>query len=118
MLAGNPLQIGEPATFSEENGILSFSDEEFIGFFRQAEIKHGRIAMAAFVGFTVQNAGLHFPWGLTGTVSYADISAAGGPGDQWDALPSASKCQILLFIGFLEVRIAGRLGALTRQRRG
>ena len=35
-------------------------------------------------------------------VSFADISAAGSPGDMWDALPTAAKLQILLVIGFLE----------------
>uniref|UniRef100_A0A6U7LU07 Chlorophyll a-b binding protein, chloroplastic n=1 Tax=Haptolina brevifila TaxID=156173 RepID=A0A6U7LU07_9EUKA len=59
--------------------------------------------MAAFVGFTVQSLGVHFPWNLTPTTSFADIAAAGGPADQWDALPSAAKVQILLFIGFLEM---------------
>jgi hypothetical protein len=37
------------------------------------------------------------------TISFADISAAGGPADQWDALPTAGKVQILLVIGFLEM---------------
>merc|ERR1719460_1876299 len=59
--------------------------------------------MAAFVGYCVQANGVYFPWGLTGSVSYADISAAGGPPDQWDALPTAAKLQILLFVGFLEI---------------
>merc|ERR1711959_300424 len=36
-------------------------------------------------------------------ISFADISAAGGPADQWDALPSAAKLQILVVIGFLEM---------------
>jgi len=82
---------------------FSVGQEASIGFLRQAEIKHGRVAMAAFVGYIIQANGIHFPWSLTGTVSYADISAAGGPPDQWDALPTASKVQILLFIGFLEI---------------
>ena len=55
--------------------------------------------MAAFVGFIVQSNGIYWPWALTGSVSHADISAAGGPADQWDALPTASKLQIILFIG-------------------
>merc|ERR1719238_289489 len=36
-------------------------------------------------------------------ISFADISAAGGPSDQWDALPSPAKLQILGVIGFLEM---------------
>jgi len=76
---------------------------ETIGWFRHAEIKHGRVAMAAFVGYCVQANGIHFPGLLDkGGVSYADISAAGSPGDQWDALPLAGKLQIIGAIGILE----------------
>jgi len=86
---------------------------ETIGWFRHAEIKHGRVAMAAFVGYCVQANGIAFPWNLQQpigpinadipTISFADISAAGGPADQWDALPSAAKLQILGAVGFLEM---------------
>merc|ERR1719331_1713953 len=97
----DPLNIGET---SKEN----------IAWFRHAEIKHGRVAMAAFVGYTVQSMGVYFPWNLQGplglavpadtkVISFADISAAGGPADQWDALPSAAKIQILMAVGFLEM---------------
>ena len=41
----------------------------------------------------------HFPWKLTGEISFDDIAAAGGPPDQWDALPTNAKLQIILFIG-------------------
>ena len=34
---------------------------------------------------------------------FSDIAAAGGPGDQWDALPTAAKVQIGCVIGFLEM---------------
>jgi hypothetical protein len=98
----NPLNIGEPDAFAEANGISPFSDEEVIGFFRQAEIKHGRVAMAAFVGFTVQSLGIHFPWDLANGVSFGDISAAGGPGAQWDALSTNAKFQIFTFIFLFE----------------
>jgi hypothetical protein len=92
---------------------IAETSPETIGWFRHAEIKHGRVAMAAFVGFCVQSNGIHWPGNLQApflgvnpgidTISYADISAAGGPGDQWDALPSAAKLQILGFVGFLEM---------------
>jgi len=79
------------------------SQEASIGFLRQAEIKHGRVAMAAFVGFIVQSNGICFPWGLTSSgISFSDISAAGSPLAQWDALPTNSKLQIIGALGFLE----------------
>jgi len=96
----DPLNIGE-------------TSPETIGWFRQAEIKHGRVAMAAFVGYCVQANGICFPWNLQGpflnlnqdtpVISFADISAAGGPADQWDALPTPAKIQILGAVAFLEM---------------
>merc|ERR1719191_227649 len=91
---------------------------ETIGWFRHAEIKHGRVAMAGFVGYCIHANGITFPWDLQKTldfgpgwyatkdlptISFADISAAGSPGDMWDALPTAAKLQILLLVGFLEM---------------
>jgi len=79
------------------------SQESTIGFLRQAEIKHGRVAMAAFVGFVLQSNGFCWPWALSldGTM-FSDIAAAGGPGAQWDALPTNAKLQIIGVIGLLE----------------
>jgi len=88
-----------------KSGVKREEESTTIGWLRHAEIKHGRVAMAAFVGFIVQSNGICFPWALTGGeggVSFSDIAAAGGPKDQWDALPTAAKVQILMFIGFLE----------------
>ena len=52
----------------------------------------------------MQANGIHFPWALERSgLTFGDISAAGGPPDQWDALPSAAKLQILLVIGFFEL---------------
>merc|ERR1719265_1648868 len=92
----DPMNLVEYDQFSQ-------GEEATIGFLRQAEIKHGRVAMAAFVGYIVQSNGIYFPWKLTGDVAYADIAAAGSPPDQWDALPTAAKVQILSFIGLLEI---------------
>jgi len=76
-------------------------EEAAIGFLRHAELKHGRVAMAAFIGYCVQANGFHWP-GKLRDLDFAAISAAGGPKDQWDALPSSTKVSILLFIGALE----------------
>merc|ERR1719324_1889318 len=71
--------------------------------------------MAGFVGYCVHANGYTFPWKIQtalpqtsltsnlAAISFADISAAGSPGDMWDALPTAAKLQILLVVGFLEM---------------
>ena len=89
-----------------KKGVENGEESTTIGWYRHAEIKHGRVAMAAFVGFCVQSNGISFPWALTGgesPIMFSDIAAAGGPGDQWDALPTAAKMQIIAFVGLLEL---------------
>jgi hypothetical protein len=92
----DPLNLGSAEFWGQSN-------DATVGFLRHAELKHGRVAMAAFVGFCLQSNDIVFPWKLTGDISFSDIAAAGGPPEQWDALPTAAKLQILFFIGFLEV---------------
>merc|ERR1719380_66712 len=116
------------ALATKQNPVVGFWDPlgivndetapETIGWFRHAEIKHGRVAMAGFVGYCVHANGITFPWNIQtaldfgpgwfatkdlATLSFADISAAGSPGDMWDALPTAAKLQIILVVGFLEM---------------
>ena len=107
--AGVPaLGFWDPLGFTKLD-LFDFGAEGTIGWLRHAELKHGRVAMAGFVGFCVHANGIVFPWAITGgplgesSTMFADISAAGGPCDQWDAVPSAGKLQILLTIALLEV---------------
>jgi len=93
----NPLKLGEEYAFWDG------TTEGTIGWLRQAEIKHGRVAMFGFVGFVAQSSGACWPWDITPGVPFSSIAAAGGPGDQWDALPANAKWQILTFIAFLEL---------------
>jgi len=91
----DPLNIGE-----EDWSLWNYNNERKIAWFRQAEIKHGRVAMAAFVGYCVQANGGH--WFTKMTLGGADWPT-GTPPEQWDALPQASKWQIILFVGLLEL---------------
>jgi hypothetical protein len=96
----NPLvKYWDPLDLADA-GYWGFSQEQTIGWLRHSEIKHGRIAMFAFVGYIVQsNFVFPFPLTLAGT-PYPSVDLS--PPEQWDALPLASKVQILAFIGFLE----------------
>ena len=77
-----------------------------IAWFRAAEIKHGRVAMAAFVGFIVGENKIHFPWALQGGpdgLTYEALANVGGACAQWDAVPTLGKLQILGAVGLLEI---------------
>jgi len=72
-----------------------------VGFLRQSEIKHGRIAMFAFVGYIVQS-NFVFPWAQT-LAGAPHPSADLSPEAQWDAVPLGAKWQIFTVIAALEV---------------
>jgi len=111
----NPLvEFYDPLNLSEMD-LWGQGEEATIGWLRHAEIKHGRIAMFAFVGYCVQANGIHWPWALTSSgISFADISATGFPSEQWDALPTVAKLQILGAIGLLEFFGEGGAGTLDK----
>jgi len=96
----DPLSIGDDKTTPSTGYWADYTNERMIAWFRQAEIKHGRVAMAAFVGYCVQANDLR--WTFPMTLSGADWPT-GTPPEQWDALPQASKWQIILFVGLLEL---------------
>jgi len=96
-------------------GLADLGSPATLAWFRHAELKHGRVAMAAFVGWLVASGnqlalanghdGVHFPGYCspfqTGT-TFADIAAAGGPMEQWQAVPEVGKLQILGAIFIIE----------------
>jgi Chlorophyll A-B binding protein len=92
-----------PLGFFDPFGQLSGEDQDRFDRLRYVEIKHGRIAMLAFLGQITTRAGIHLP----GNINYAGdsfdsfpngLAAIFGP----DAIPTAGLVQIIAFIGVLE----------------
>ena len=73
-------------------------EEATIGFLREAEIKHGRIAMAGFVGFIVHSNDIR----TQGDGIVASIPTGLSAPAVWDAMPEIAKWQIILFVGVME----------------
>ena len=97
--AWDPLRLGELhglVAGSEHAGVMPSPQ-----WLREAEIKHGRVAMLAFTGALVQSYGMHFPGSLNGEYYEAGVNP-------FEATPSAfatnpmGMAQILLFIGLTE----------------
>jgi len=74
------------------------SNTATIGFLREAEIKHGRVAMAGFVGYIVHANDIRWPWDKVANSVPTGLS----PQALWDATPEAAKWQIILTIAFFE----------------
>lgn len=101
--------------------ILEDAQPDAIKWFQNAEIKHGRIAMVATIGFMIQKWGIHMPlylgpdgsnafhpesetaWLLSSTtgVTFSDVAAA-APLDAIKMIPAAGFLQIFFVAGWFE----------------
>jgi hypothetical protein len=89
----DPLNLAEAEFWGTTN-------EETIGFLRHAEIKHGRVAMFAFVGYIVHANGIKFPWAMQ--MDGTPFPTGTNPPELWDSVGDSAKWQIFSLIGFLE----------------
>ncbi|KAJ8604838.1 hypothetical protein CTAYLR_001052 [Chrysophaeum taylorii] len=83
-------------------GLSFWGSDKTLKWYRAAEIKHGRVAMAATVGWIINELGICFPGDVATGVSFKSL----GTGVRaWEALPDAGKLQIILFLGAIEINI-------------
>jgi hypothetical protein len=97
---GSTIGFWDPFNLIAEGDFWGLGNEATIGYLRHAEIKHGRVAMAGFLGFCLQSlpvvAGDHLLKPYSGYVS--NVS----PQEQWENVPAIGKLQILVLVGMLE----------------
>jgi hypothetical protein len=99
-LNGKPLVGASDEFFNnvwDPLGLASTGSEQTLAWYRHAELKHGRAAMLASVGYLVQVNHAHFPGMLSVTenVSFADLAKL-QPYEAWEAVPAGGKLQIAL----------------------
>lgn len=108
--------------------LLEDAQDGALEWFQNAEIKHGRIAMIATIGYMNQKFGVHFPlyfgptgsnalspgsddaWFLSTTegVTFTDIANAATPMEAVSMIPSAGLLQILFAAGIFEATAYNR----------
>ena len=95
------LGVQAPLGFYDPLGLVEDGNQAKFDRLRYVEIKHGRVAMLAVVGYLVEKSGIRLP----GVISYDGTTFADIP-DGFAALtklPDAGLFQLFAFIGFLEV---------------
>merc|ERR1719198_1985702 len=94
--------IQAPVGFFDPLNLAGQASEETLNWYRAAEIKHGRVAMAAFLGCVVTGLGAEFPGPINvAGKSFAEVGS-GGLLDFWDNTPAAGRPQIIAAIGGIE----------------
>jgi hypothetical protein len=99
----NELGVQPPLGFYDPLNLCADCDQERFDRLRYVEIKHGRIAMLAVVGYLLTAGGVRLP----GLISYDGTKFADVPAGfaAFDKVPKFGLIQIAFFIGILEVAV-------------
>ena len=92
------LGVLPPVGFWDPLGLSKTADAEKFRRWRAVELKHGRISMAAVVGYLVQET-TRWPGYVAPPVKFEDVPNGVGA---FTAIPLLGWLQIIAFIGFLE----------------
>jgi Chlorophyll A-B binding protein len=97
----NELGAQPPLGFFDPLGLVAKGDQATFDRLRFVELKHGRIAMLAVVGYLVAEAGIRLP----GLISYDGTKFTDIPNGfaALSAVPQAGVAQVFAFIGFMEI---------------
>lgn len=101
--------VQAPTGFFDPLKLSELGSEATNMWFRQAEIKHGRVAMAAFVGWCVTANGIYFPGDISKGTPFSSLK---GGLAAWEALSDLGKFQIIIFLGMIE--IAGEMSSADK----
>ena len=75
---------------------LDLASKYDVNWLREAELKHGRVCMLAFVGFLANDAGLKFPGEVFQGVSSVDAhDAMAKSGHMWALLACVGACELV-----------------------
>mmetsp|Transcript_30526 Transcript_30526/g.55913 ORF Transcript_30526/g.55913 Transcript_30526/m.55913 type:complete len:249 (+) Transcript_30526:104-850(+) len=76
--------------------------DEALMWFRASEIKHGRVAMLASLGYALGGFDVTFPGNIAGGVSFKSINSD-GVFSAWSKVPDEGKLQIYITILLIEI---------------
>jgi hypothetical protein len=85
-------------------GLAEMASPKTLAWYRAAELKHGRVAMAAWTGFFYMTLPANFAPLFGGEIAGGTTFASLGrePFAAWDAVPDSGKAQIILTLGAFE----------------
>ena len=92
------LGVIAPTGFFDPAGLASGIDQATFDQYRTAELKHGRVAMLAVVGYVIQES-YRFPGDIAPGLKFADVPNGVAA---LEAIPSLGWAQIIFFIGAVD----------------